>query len=299
MTDLVIRKIPFEFDRSVPFNWQPENPIFSAFCNLVSFGVVSFEKYIISVVRMAQDKFVDPEIAAEAQAFLRQEAQHASAHRKHMLALIEQYPALEDAYQHAVASYEELLAAHDLEFHLSYIANIEGCFAPLLKVVLDHREALLEPGDQRVASLMMWHFVEEIEHRSSGLVLYQYLTPNRWTRTKYAPQTFKHSATVTQHIAAEIDRVVPESDRVISLVDAMKVKMPRLTRSQRTKTGVPAPFHAVPTRNIASMLWWLFLAQLPHHDPTNQPVPESADLWMREYARGTDMTAFCGTPVLK
>lgn len=299
MTDLVVRKMAFKFDASVPFNWQPENPAFSAFCNLISFGVVSFERYIVSVVRMVQDQFVDPAIAEEAQAFLRQEAQHASAHRKHMLALIAQYPELEGAYQHAVDSYDELLATYPLEFHLSYIANLEGCFAPLLKVVLDHREALLDPGDQRVASLMMWHAVEEIEHRSSGLVLCHYLTPNRWTRTKYTLRTFKHTAAISRHIAAEIDRVVPESDRIVSLVDAMKPKLPRVTRSGRTKVAVPSPFHAVPNRKIAAMLWWLLLAQNPIHDPNSQPVPESAGEWMREYERGTDMTAFCGTAVPK
>ena len=56
MTNLVVRKIPSDFDASVPFMWQPA---------------------------------------------LRQEAQHASAHRKHMLALVARYPQLERCYKDA------------------------------------------------------------------------------------------------------------------------------------------------------------------------------------------------------
>ena len=95
MTDLVVRKIPWEFDATVPFNWQPANPDFGLFCNAFTFIAVPFERYIVSAVRMAQDKLnEDPEVAAEADAFLRQEAQHAAAHRKHMIALVQRYPEL-------------------------------------------------------------------------------------------------------------------------------------------------------------------------------------------------------------
>lgn len=36
------------------------------------------------------------------------------------------------------------------------------------------------PGDARVASLFMWHFVEEIEHRSSAPILYDAVVRDRW-----------------------------------------------------------------------------------------------------------------------
>lgn len=185
MTNLVIRKIPWEFDESVPFLWQPENPNFSMFCNAFTFIAVPFEKYIIGALRTAQDRLdEDPRVAAEAEAFLRQEAQHASAHRKHMLALIAQYPGLEKCYDGAVNAFDDLIAEHPVEFHAAYIANLEATFTPLFKLILDNREALFGAGDARVASLMAWHFVEEIEHRSSGLILCQTLNKNPWFRVK-------------------------------------------------------------------------------------------------------------------
>ena len=56
MTDLVVRKIPWEFDATVPFMWQPANPDFGLFCNAFTFIAVPFERYIVRAVCKAQDK---------------------------------------------------------------------------------------------------------------------------------------------------------------------------------------------------------------------------------------------------
>ncbi|WP_232078870.1 hypothetical protein [Mycobacterium florentinum] len=56
MTDLVVRKMAFRFDATVPFLWQPANPQFGIFCNAFTFIAVPFEKYIIAALRQAQDR---------------------------------------------------------------------------------------------------------------------------------------------------------------------------------------------------------------------------------------------------
>ena len=306
MTDLVVRKIGWEFDATVPFLWQPYNPDFSIFGNAFTFIAVPFEKYIIDAVRKAQREFdMDPDIAAEAQAFLRQEAQHAAAHRKHMLALIERYPALEKCYDDAVASYDRLIEQYPAEYHWAYIANLEATFTPLFKVVLDNRDALFGSGDQRVASLLMWHFVEEIEHRSSGLTLYRHLRADPWYRVKHVKSTFTHVGDLSTMIAKTFDDVVPFAERGASaeellsirlLVGEFKYRGPGGARRRARDGGLPTLFNAVPTRELAAMVWRLVLSQTPHHDPTEQPLPPSADHWMREYDRGTDMTTYFGRP---
>lgn len=302
MTDLVVRKIPWEFDSSVPFMWQPNNPNFGIFCNAFTFIAVPFEKYIISALRRAQDRLAeDADVASEAEAFLRQEAQHASAHRKHMLALIDRYPALEQVYQDTVASYEELIRNHPVEFHAAYVANLEATFTPLFKVILDNRDSLFSGGDGRVASLMTWHFVEEIEHRSSGLILYRHLCPDPWYRTKRIKATFNHVGEIANNIARAFDDHVPFEDRGASaealmstqlLFSEFKFRGPGGKRRRARQTGAPTLFNAVPTTDLTKMVWRLALSQTPHHDPADQPLPEWADTWMREYERGTDMTKF-------
>ena len=305
MTDLVIRKIPWEFDEHVPFLWQPENPNFGIFCNAFTFIAVPFEKYIINSLRQVQDSLAeDPEVAAEAEAFLRQEAQHAAAHRKHMLALIRRYPDLEDAHQVAVQSYDDLIDRYPVEYHAAYIANLEATFTPLFKVFLDNRDTLFAGGDRRVASLMVWHFVEEVEHRSSGLLLYQHLVPDPWYRVKHIKATFDHVSAVMADIARAFDRIVPFEDRGASaeqlmspalLVNEFKFRVPGGRRRRARQAGAPTLFSSVPTGDLAKMAWRLALSKTPNHDPADQPLPDWADTWMREYDRGTDMTVFYGT----
>ncbi|MGV0793583.1 metal-dependent hydrolase [Mycolicibacterium sp. XJ1819] len=306
MTNLVVRKIAWEFDDTVPFNWQPANPEFGLFCNAFTFIAVPFERYIVSTVRMAGDRFDDdPDIASEAEAFLRQEAQHAAAHRKHMTALVQRYPELERCYEQACRSYDELLDAHPVEFHAAYIANLEATFTPLFKIVLDNRDSLFDGGDQRVASLMMWHFVEEIEHRSSGLMLYRHLCPDPWYRVKRLRATINHVAGIAEAIAKTFDEVVPFEERGASTQQLMSTGLlaRELTyrgpvgRRRRPKSGgAPTLFHAVPAGQLVRMLWRLALSQTPRHNPATQPLPDWADTWMREYDRGTDMRTFFGAP---
>ncbi|UMB68812.1 metal-dependent hydrolase [Mycobacterium paraterrae] len=306
MTHLVIRKIPWDFeDAGVPFKWQPDNPNFGLFCNAFTFIAVPFERYIVNVVRRAADAWRDdPDVAAEADAFLRQEAQHASAHRKHMLALVQRYPELEWCYVDACRAYDRLLDEQPIEFHAAYIANLEATFTPLFKVFLDNRDSLFGGGDQRVASLMMWHFVEEIEHRSSGLILYRHISPNPWYRTRRIRDTFAHVSAVAHEIAKAFDEVVPFEDRGASAQELMSISLlygefmfrgPGGRRRRAGRGGPPTLFSAVPTRELLAMVWRLVLSQAPNHDPADQPLPEWADTWMREYDHGVDMTRFFPT----
>jgi predicted metal-dependent hydrolase len=305
VSDLVIRKIPWEFDDSVPFMWQPAHPNFGLFCNAFTFIAVPFERYIVSVVRKAAGRLNEkPAIAAEADAFLKQEAQHAAAHRKHMLALIKRYPDLEQCYDDACRAYDVLIEEESIEFHLAYIANLEATFTPLFKVILDNRDSLFNGADARVASLMMWHFVEEIEHRSSGMVLCQHVNPNPWQRVRHIRRTFGHVGEMADAVAKLFDQVVPFEHRGASaqellshslLVGELKFRGPGGRRRRSRQEGPPTLFDAVPTGELLAMLWRLALSQTPYHDPADQPLPDWAATWMREYERGTDMTTFAGS----
>jgi predicted metal-dependent hydrolase len=304
MTRPVVRKISWDFDATVPFMWQPKNPNFGLFCNAFTFIAVPFERYIVAAVRAAANRFDDnPDVAAEADAFLRQEAQHAAAHRKHMLALIERYPGLEQCYVNACRSYDQLIDERPIEFHAAYIANLEATFTPLFKVMLDHRDAMFGGGDRRVASLMMWHFVEEIEHRSSGLLLCRHVNPSPWYRVRHLRETSRHIAALAQSVADTFDEVVPFEDRGAStrklmskdlMTRELKYRMP--WRQGRRRDGAPSIFQDVPSSQLVKMVWRLWLSQTPYHDPAAQPLPDWADTWMREYERGTDMTTFFGAP---
>ena len=107
--------------------WQPANPNFGQFCHAFTFIAVPFERYIVAAARKAADRLnQDPDVASEAEAFLRQAAQHAAAHRKHVIALVARHPELEQCYEEACRAYDQLIDEQPIEFHAAYIANLEA-----------------------------------------------------------------------------------------------------------------------------------------------------------------------------
>src|SRR5262245_34428847 len=108
MTSLTVRRPPIPIDASVPFQWQPANPRFGLFGNTFTFLAIAFERYIVSATRQAMPRITDPAVAEEADAFLRQEAQHARAHRLHANAMIAQSPGLEETFAATNGAYDAL-----------------------------------------------------------------------------------------------------------------------------------------------------------------------------------------------
>ena len=59
MTDLEIRRIRFDLDGDVPFNWNADNPAFSTYMNMVSIMAICFEKMLVAAVREAMPLITD------------------------------------------------------------------------------------------------------------------------------------------------------------------------------------------------------------------------------------------------
>jgi predicted metal-dependent hydrolase len=274
MTDLQIRRIPFRFDDTTPFQWNPNHPHFGLFCNVVSITAPPFEKYMVSAMRAAIPHITDPAVAAEADAFLRQEAQHARAHQLHLNALIAQYPGLRSTLDEMHAAYDDLFASSSLEFHLAFCADIEATFTPLFGTILEHRDALFGGGDSRVASLFLWHFVEEIEHRSSAFTVYNHVVPSRTYRLRAFPKVMRHVLRVNDMVIRGFNEHVPKRDRLVDM----------------TRTNARHAFDGIPVRDQLRMNGRLLLSQWPNHDPKDERIPTFADEWRTAYDNGRDVT---------
>ena len=302
MTLPEVRRPAFRIDESVPFQWQPANPTFGIFGNVFTFLAIAFERYIVSAVREAAGRITDPDVTAEADVFLKQEAQHARAHYHHAKALIARYPGLADTLAAANAAYDELLEREPLEFHLAYIADLEATFTPLFKMVLDHRGPLFAGGDERVGTLFLWHFVEEIEHRSSALVVQRHVTPDRWYRLRVAPKVFAHVTRQYGQILAGIDENVPLADSVVPAHTASpnRLWLPELAartpfvRRRRGPESATTMLHHVPGRDLRRMIGRLTRSPLPRHDPAHEPLPAWVDEWHAAYRSGDDVTTYAG-----
>jgi predicted metal-dependent hydrolase len=290
--------VRFDLDADdIPFCWNTGNPAFSLQTNMISFMAIAFEKFIVAAVDEAMPLMADPEIRAEAQSFLDQEARHASWHREHVRALTRRHPGLVDVLSDAIAAFDKMTQTRSLRYRLAFIADLEATFTPWFKMLLDNDRALFGGGDERVASLFIWHFVEEVEHRSHGLLIYNAVVPNRWYRTAVLPSVLRQIHRFVVLVAAGFNRAVPAGDRGADariLVPAMAVFdrmrwLPAARRRLDGLPGIPDSYVGVPIPERKAAGLGVLLAQMPHHDPCDQPLPEFAERWFERYEAGGDV----------
>jgi predicted metal-dependent hydrolase len=297
VTDLEVRRPKFDFTDDVPWDWNPQNPGFSFFMNATSMIAICFEQMIVAAVQEAKPLIADPEVAAEATAFLRQEAQHSSTHRKHVNALIKRYPGLQQTFDEATASFDHITATRPLDFRLAYVADLEATFTPSFKLLLDNEDTLFRPGDDRVASLLIWHFVEEVEHRSSALVIYDAVVGRQWYRIRALPAVVKHLMSVLAIVADGVNAHVPEADRKVDARTLLYAHRLKLALQQLNPFGAkrptpkfPGPFSTVPIKESFTAGARVLLSQTPFHNPAHEPLPELASRWFKRWDAGADVT---------
>lgn len=295
MTTLQVRTIAFDFTDEVPFSWNPEQPAFSVTANAISVIAIAFEKFIVQVMKEAKPRITDPALASEADAFLRQEAQHSRVHRLHLKALGRRHPGLSQTVDGALALFDEMLEKKSLMYHLAYIADLEASFTPTFKLMLDNEADLFRPGDERVASMFLWHFVEEVEHRSSALEIYRGLGGGELYRLAMLPSIGWHMGRVLKVIAEGFNEHVPLEDRKVDarlLLPVYRAKRKLLSMIPflgRRYEPLPDGLGAVPSRDRWAASWRLLRSQVPGHDPEHQPLPAFAGEWLERHARGEDV----------
>lgn len=272
MTELVLRKISFDFD-DVPFIWNPENPEFSLLANVLSFEAVGFERFICRSMQEAKPYIKDPELESEVRDFCTQEMVHSQAHLMHVRSLSARYPKLKDVLEETNHNFDNHWAAHDLRYRLAYSAIIEATSLPLYRVILNHRARLLAGGDPRVVSLLLWHICEEIEHRSSALLVYNQVIGLPWYRLKVFPHVGRHLAENTMRIAARFVEHVPEA-KGLDVGRAM-ARLPLWARTWMTVK--------------------LVTSQMPWYNPAAHRTPRYCREWAGRYAAGEDMSCISAT----
>ena len=162
--------------------------------------------------------------------------------------------------------------------------------------MLDNQATLFEPGDERVASLFLWHFVEEVEHRSSALVIYDAVVGKPWYRVRALPAIFKHLTKVMAIIADGVNAHVPESERKIDARTLLPAFGIRSSLRQKLSFGrfdadpIPPAFSGIPQKQKLVAVARVLMSQTPFHNPAHEPLPEFADEWFARWDRGGDVT---------
>jgi ring-1,2-phenylacetyl-CoA epoxidase subunit PaaE len=298
VTTLQLREVRFDLDADdIAFCWNRENPAFSLQLNMVSFLAIAFEKFIVAAVDEALPLIEDPEIREEARSFLDQEAQHASWHREHVRALTRRHPGMVDVLSAAIGGFDRLTATKSLPWRLAFIADLEATFTPWFKMLLDNDRVLFGDGDERVASLFLWHFVEEVEHRSHGLIIFNAVVPRRWYRTAVLPSVLRELNRILGAIVNGFNTAVPADERgadarILLPATAVLDRLRWLPAARRRLVGIPEIpdcYLGVPGPDRKAAGIGVLRSQLPGHDPGDQPLPAFAERWFSRYESGGDI----------
>jgi hypothetical protein len=145
--------------------------------------------------------------------------------------------------------------------------------------------------------LFLWHFVEEVEHRSSALIIYDHVVADPIYRVRVAPSIFKHVMAVVRMAAEGFNRHIPLEERK---VDALSTFVTHRYRQQlrrrlpfgdRTDHGpVVNAFAHLPVRQQMTALAGIVRSQMPNHKPAHEKLPALAAEWFDRYDAGYDVT---------
>ena len=275
MTDVVtdrfppieVRKVPFEFPDDLELIWHPDHHEWSQMLNGASLTMPYLEPFLIATLREAAPGISDPAIAQEVVGFCAQEGQHFRTHRRYNELLKRRYPELGDVEASMKQSYDRIRDRRSLAFRLAYAAGFESMTLGVTTWLVEDRVKLFAGADTRVVSFVLWHMVEEVEHKRVAFDAYQAAIGSYWQR---ALGVFTGSLHVF---------LLARRGCVAMLKADGRWRSPRSRLRLWRRTA--AFFAAVVPGAIRSAL--------PGHDPRREADPPWVTAWIQGYAERGDL----------
>ena len=171
---ILVRQIPFDFDEQIDPVWHPKRREWSHMVNGASLAMPYLEPFLIKTVTEALKRVDDPALKADVRAFIGQEGVHYKNHRRYNEILKLTYPDLVDVEGEMEADYRAF-QKRSLKWRLAYTAGFETMTMGITEWLIRQRGLLFAGADSSVSSLVLWHMVEETEHKNVAYDLYMHL----------------------------------------------------------------------------------------------------------------------------
>jgi predicted metal-dependent hydrolase len=260
--ELLVRKMPFQFPDDIDPHWNSNRREWSHMVSGASLAMPFLEPYLIRTMRKALDKIESAALKKEVKLYMGQEAQHYQQHRKFNDTLIEKgYPGLRDIEAQMKEEFAYFENNRSLKFNLAYACGFESMALGMGHWLVRDREYLFGGSDTRVASLILWHFVEEIEHKNVAFDAYQAVYGNYFYRVY---------------------------GTIFATLHVMKLSK-KAYQSMLKKDGLWGNFSSrwkllkMIVRCFAGILPATLLACLPGHHPSTVADPQWCRDWIRTY----------------
>lgn len=272
------RRIAFEFPEDLDPMWIPDNPEFAAMVNGASLTMPYLEPFLIRTTREVIEQIDDPVIREHGRAFNTQEQYHFRTHRRfNDLLKTRRYPELAEIEQAMQTSYARL-SRRALRTRMAYTAGFEAMTLGITRWLVEQRVALFAGADSRVASFVLWHMVEETEHKRVAHDVYQ-AAFGRGVRAYMARMIGVF------HGSLDVMRFSMRGYKVM-------LKREGLWYQARSRLRLAARLASF-IRHVAP---YLLRAALPGHDPRRETDPQWAQDWIAgHHASGDDCVPLIDT----
>ena len=182
ITPITVRQGAFAFADETPAHWIPHAPELAQMINGASFVMPHLEPFLVATLGEAAKLIEDPAVRREARDFCMQETQHYRTHRRFNDVILGQgYGALAEIEAEMARAYARL-AKRPLAVRLAYAAGFEAMTLGLTEWLVGNRTRLFRGADPHVTSFILWHMVEETEHKLVAHDVYQAVSPGYWRR---------------------------------------------------------------------------------------------------------------------
>ncbi len=166
-----VRRMDFSFDQVDTMDWYRGNPILTAFIAVLSGTFPPGEQMFIESVRNYKNRVTDPQLLENVNDFTRQEAHHTNQHKlanEKLESLGWKAQKIEKRVEKAIAL---LNAKRSKRERLAATVCLEHITAIVAEYVLTHPKQL-EGMHPSIKYMMIWHAIEEIEHKSVAFDVY-------------------------------------------------------------------------------------------------------------------------------
>lgn len=270
------RRPPFEFSDDIDPRWIPGKPELSAMLNGASLTMPYLEPFLIRTMREASEHIDDNGLRVDAAGFNAQEGMHFRMHRRfNDLLKNKRYPALAEVEQAMTVSYDRL-GKRSLRARMAYTAGFESMTLGVTRWLVEDRVKLFAGADSRVASFVLWHMVEETEHKRVAFDVYQHLF-------KGGLRGYLARMLGVFHGSFDVMRFSMSGYKVMLKTDGLWSNL--RSRLQLAKQLSVFIYNVGP---------YLLRAALPGHDPRHEKDPQ----WVLDWLEGYDRTPVEKPPLI-
>jgi len=171
---LKVRRISFDYDgRELPRHFMGDDLVMNHIVATLSALFPEGEDYFVRSVRHYRDQITDPVLKSQVAGFIGQEAIHGREHRVINERLQELgYPTrMIDRFTGQRLRFNERVAPPKVR--LAVTAALEHYTATLAEVLLGDPDARARFDSEEALNLLLWHAVEESEHKAVAFDVYQ------------------------------------------------------------------------------------------------------------------------------